>query len=906
MQRILTVLAIIVLIFAGVGCSSCDDDSGFLTDDFGGVNNDSGDADVNNVNNINNVDDMGSTDGGADMDDTDGSMACPEAECDGVCCESGQECFQDLCVDPCAGTRCGAAFELCCTGADICLGEACLTPGDDCEVTEQCDVDEICEPTVGKCVPRDAVEVCEFIPPVGPFEPEIGCWWPNPVPSVNPDSRHVVVAPIVGNLTDDNGDGLTDTNDVPNIVFLSRTSGCCNKQGTLRILDGRCGPDGEMTTIASLDDVVMTNDAAPALGDLDGDGVPEIVAVKGQNLQSNGKVTPQGLVAWKRTSDDGSTWAPMWENDDYPTFNVHTRGGPTVGIADLDGDGNPEVFVGNVVLSGQDGTLKWDGNESSQDPVGIGNNAFLGPSSIAADVNLDGMQEIMAGNTLYAHDGTVLWTYEYTTSNSTCQGGLPCDGFAAVAEFDGDPEGELVIVRLGEVFVLNHDGTLLWQQEIVKDDCSRNESGPPTIADFDGDGRPEIGTAAADFYTVLDMDCDVDDWEDQGCFARGVLWATPNQDCSSRVTASSVFDFEGDGKAEMVYADERNFRIFDGTTGAILFDDPTHSSNTRIEMPIVADVDNDGNSEIVVPSATNQGIKVFKDPSDNWVRTRRIWNQHAYAVTNINEDGTVPATPDINWQNGRLNNFRQNIQPGGLFDAPNLVVESVEARGVGCGEDTEVLIRVTVSNAGALGVAPGNTLVRIYGSSGGDVTVIDDITLMTRLLPGQRELVEVTFSVPANWISDGYELGAIIDPDGTINECKEDDNEGTKDGADIVFSAPDLAVVDLQMDVRTCSTALEIPVEFTVRNSGTEPVPANVPVVVEVSFSGTTVEVATVRTSAELQPGEEEVFNVVWDVDAGALGRNVTVTATVDPDKEVYDCDEQESLSVTERCEVSG
>lgn len=898
-------LVLVVLFSIGSGCSGCDDDSGALPGSDAGNNSQDMADDANNQAD-GGPSDMGEPDEGSpDMGEPDANT-CSTVECNGVCCAEGQECFQDLCLDPCAGTRCGAGFELCCAESDICLGQACLTPGANCTVTEECAVEEICEPTVGKCVPRDAVEVCEFIPPIGPFEPEVGCYWPNPAPTVNPDSIHVVVAPIVGNLTDDNGDGLTNTDDVPEIVFLTRTNGCCDKRGTLRIVDGRCGENGEMTTIASLDSVVMTNDAAPALGDLDGDGVPEIVAVKGQNLQSNQKVTPQGLVAWKRVTPDGSTWEPMWENDQYPTFGVHTRGGPTVGIADLDGDGNPEVFVGNVVLNGQDGTLKWDGVANSQTPVGIGNNAFLGPSSIAADVDLDGMQEIMAGNTLYSHDGTVRWTYEYTTSNSTCQGSLPCDGYTAVAEFDGDPEGEIVIIRLGEVFVLNHDGSLFWQQQIVKDDCTRNESGPPTIADFDGDGRPEIGTAAADFYTVLDLDCDTDTWEDDGCFARGVLWATPNQDCSSRVTASSVFDFEGDGKAEMVYADEQNFRIFDGTTGAILFDDPSHSSNTRIEMPIVADVDNDGNSEIVVPSATAQSIKVFKDPSDNWVRTRRIWNQHAYAVTNINEDGTVPAQPDINWLNGRLNNFRQNIQPGGIFDAPNLLIESVDVRGLGCGEDSEVIIRVTVSNAGALGVAPGNTLIRIYGSSGGNTTVIDDTTLTTRLLPGQREVVEVTYAVPADWVTNGFEIGAIIDPDATINECNEDDNQGSFDGANVVFSAPELEVTSLTATGTTCGLSLQMPIEFTVRNSGTDTVPANVPLVVTATFQGTTVEVARLTTSAELLVGEEEDFNLTWAADPRAASRNVTITVTVDPDKEVYDCDEQEALSVVENCRISG
>ena len=861
------------------------------------------------------VDDMGVADsGGGDMTNPPTDMGadsggdppdmfvCENTVCDGVCCETGQECFQDLCLDPCEGTRCGEDFGLCCMGQDLCLGDACVTPGGSCELTEECDVDEICEPTVGRCVPRSAVEVCEFIPPVVPFAPEVGCTWPSGTITVNPNSDRVVVAPIVGNLTDDNGDGVTDENDSPEIIFLSRTPGCCNKRGTLRIVDGQCNADGTMNTIASLDAVLMANDSAPALGDLDNDGVPEIVAVRGQNLNaSNDKVQVQGLVAWKRTSDDGTTWEPMWENDTYPTRAVHTNGGATVAIADLDGDGNPEVIVGNVVINGQDGTLKWDGVVTSAGTGGIGNNAFLGPASAVGDVDLDGNQEIAAGNTLYDHDGTVLWTYEYTSSNSDCQGSLACDGYNAMAEFDGDPEGEVVIIREGELFIINHDGTLFWQQQILKDDCARNESGPPTIADFDGDGRPEVGTAAADFYTVMDLDCDVDNWEGLGCRARGVLWATPNEDCSSRATASSVFDFEGDGKAEMVYADETTFRILDGTNGAILYEDATHSSNTRIEMPLVADVDNDGNSEIVIPSDTAASIKVLQDPGDNWVRTRRIWNQHAYSVTNINEDGTVPASPAINWQNGRLNNFRQNTQPGGLFDAPNLVVESVEAQGLGCGDTREVSIRVVVKNAGALGL-PAGTPVRIFGRTPTETTTIEDTALTQRLLPGQSEIITTTTTIPESWIVSGYTIGAIADPDASVNECIEDDNEASVNGEQIPFNTPDLTITAMSADGTLCGATLTMPVELTLRNDGTQPAPANIPIV----FTVDGVRLGQVTTPAELQPGEEVTLSTELGVSALQAGQTLEIIATVDPDTVIYECEEQITETIQESCDSAG
>jgi len=69
------------------------------------------------------------------------------------------------------------------------------------------------------------------------------------------------------------------------------------------------------------------------------------------------------------------------------------------------------------------------------------------------------LQEVIAGNTVYDHDGSERWTYEYTTSNSSCGGTLDCDGYSAVGNFDDDDDPEIVIIRFGELFVLNHDGS---------------------------------------------------------------------------------------------------------------------------------------------------------------------------------------------------------------------------------------------------------------------------------------------------------------------------------------------------------------------------------------------------------------------------------------------------------------
>ena len=78
--------------------------------------------------------------------------------------------------------------------------------------------------------------------------------------------------------------------------------------------------------------------------------------------------------------------------------------------------------------------------------------------------------------------------------------------------------------------------------------------GPPNIADFDGDGVPDIGTAGGNNYVVVQYD--------------GVqltqLWQADTKDGSSQRTGSSVFDFDGDGRSEVIYGDEWYLRIYPG------------------------------------------------------------------------------------------------------------------------------------------------------------------------------------------------------------------------------------------------------------------------------------------------------------------------------------------------------
>ena len=168
------------------------------------------------------------------------------------------------------------------------------------------------------------------------------------------------------------------------------------------------------------------------------------------------------------------------------------------------------------------------------------------------------------------------------------------------------------------------------------------------VADFDGDGFPDVGAAGAVGYGVFSGKSLMD----PAVMNSGVqLWFKTTHDCSSAVTGSSVFDFNGDGKAEVIYSDEYHLWMYDGQTGKNLIPSTCNTTGTLWEYPLVADVDNDGEADIIVASnahgitcpddgSKQSGIRVFGSATGSWVRTRRVWNEHTYHITNAGEDGT--------------------------------------------------------------------------------------------------------------------------------------------------------------------------------------------------------------------------------------------------------------------------
>ncbi|MFQ5492225.1 MAG: LamG domain-containing protein, partial [Phycisphaerae bacterium] len=373
----------------------------------------------------------------------------------------------------------------------------------------------------------------------------------------------------------------------------------------------------------------------------------------------------------------------------------------------------------------------------------------------------------------------------------TNTGGIPAfwtqpagigDGFSAVGNFDADIQAEVVVVwEWNNIALLDDDGTVLSTATLPG---SQARGGPPTIADFDNDGQPEIGVAGGTRYAVFDVTGTPP--------VLSLLWSAPVQDTSSNSTGSSVFDFEGDGRAEVVYSDECNLFVFDGATGNIRLQ-TSASSQTRLENPIVVDVDGDCNAEIVVPAnifgcfGPDQGILVYGDLNDSWVNTRAIWNQHPYSITHVNEDGSIPLYIPPNWLGGgppddpAPNTFRSNTQ--GSARCPVNAAPDLTASLVRCDVNTGT-VTARIGNGGAVDVAAGAAVSFYDGDPlSGGALLISTSTLVT-LAPGTWEDISVSLTLPPGTSSlfvvadDTGALDLSDQIDGTILECDEVNNIG--------------------------------------------------------------------------------------------------------------------------------
>ncbi|MCA9656786.1 MAG: VCBS repeat-containing protein, partial [Myxococcales bacterium] len=723
------------------------------------------------------------------------------------------------------GLMCGDEI---CPGNFICEYDTCIPDLGPCQDYDDCPGDSYCDEN-GKCIPY-GVPMDKFNDPTCQKEdlpdgvtPVVQCEWTGPNDPNDPtnNSHYIYTTPIVADLNLDD-----DTKKLqPSVVVTTwQTVGGVGRVGTLRVFDGRTCE--EQMRLGGADE--NNTDDRPGYGsqwavaDLNGDvgnnGHPEIVG-----LHRNDNNTASLYALEIDNSDlNNPQLQRLWYGRNCGNNQVLEFGSGNVlhgpSIIDLDDDGIPEIVMDEMVFAAN-GCIQ--NTESYTDYAGN-----IGVQSAVVDVDLDGRPDLVRynniaeWNTITKQWQTKPWFFQNASQKAGHVAIANAGTYSQLAGKDINELPEIVVVSAptinagyntsGEIRLMALNGQTVWGPiPIYKNNESfAGRGGPPTISDFDNDGHVEFAAAGAYYFGVYDPDCGpaqpqrpggtCDRAPEMQGLPDGVLWAQPSSDWSSNMTGSSVFDFDGDGKAEVVYRDECYARVYDGQSGEVLFSAPGFSL-TGIEYPTIADVDGDFKSEIVVPRTLGNincpspdplfadsgdhvkkpGFVIYRDPEDRWANSRPIWNQHSYSVTHINDDGSVVKSSEIlvNWLQEGLNNFRQNIQGAfGLLDIADLTVELTDLGKLcefGGGDKT---LSAEVCNRGTAPVTDG-VEVAFYETNNVDDpppgVVVCVATTQTLLEPGDCEIVmcDAVLKGTGNIYVD-------VDPDDTISDCHPGNNFG--------------------------------------------------------------------------------------------------------------------------------
>jgi len=344
-----------------------------------------------------------------------------------------------------------------------------------------------------------------------------------------------------------------------------------------------------------------TAEGAPAFGDIDGDGQPDIV-INSRNFTS----TAGAIYAFHKNG------TPV---TGFPIVNgAPTR---TVVLADLDNNGRMEIITNKRLSgSGEISVYKGDGTIYPGWPKTIDH--VPASSAAVGDITGDGVPEIIGEsyNSLYAFDknGNVLPGFPYTMPG----GEKNSYSSPVLVDLNGDGTREIIFgthnttTGAGKIFILDHTGAVLtnWPKQ-----TSEWVYGPVTPGYIDGDNVLDIlvgdqvgsGTPADYIYG----------WNKDGTvltgFPIGPIFAVNNQ--------ISVGDIDGDNQYELIVDDNsadgqgRGKYLAFNTDGTAVSGWPQYTLGaTFYNMPCLADLNRDGHLDIVGAS--------FSTPTSNVY----IWN----------------------------------------------------------------------------------------------------------------------------------------------------------------------------------------------------------------------------------------------------------------------------------------
>ncbi len=339
-----------------------------------------------------------------------------------------------------------------------------------------------------------------------------------------------------------------------------------------------------------------------AVGDLNLDGIPDLVVAN----QS------PGTVSVLLGNGDGTFRAAVTYDSGAGAGGISE----SVAIADLNGDGKPDLVVGSDTSSGNAvGVLLGNGDGTFQPAVTCPGLGFW--SVAVADVNGDGKPDLIA-DSQFSNDVAVALGNGDGTFQSPVSYGAGATGplGVAVADVNGDGRPDLLVANLwiawpnteGSVGVLlgNGDGTF---QPAVIYDSGGTEAYSVAVADLNGDGKADLVVANSGSGTVGVLLGNGD-----GTFQSATTYGSGGG--SPRTIA--IADVDGDGKLDLLVANTGA----DGTVGVLLGNgDGTFQTVVTYDSGgggaclsqglAIADMNGDGKVDLAVANCVNGTVGVL-------------------------------------------------------------------------------------------------------------------------------------------------------------------------------------------------------------------------------------------------------------------------------------------------------
>ena len=383
-------------------------------------------------------------------------------------------------------------------------------------------------------------------------------------------------------IADLNGDGR------PDLVVISACpcGGGPDGNGVIAVLLGN--GDGTFHPAISYDPGVE-EPFSVAIGDLNGDGKPDlVVATLCQTPDYCGSPSPGGVSVLLGNGDGTFRPAVVYSSGGYTRADIKAH----VAISDLNHDGKLDLIVSSECQSADNcnyptgpggvSVLLGNGDGTFQPAVSYSSGGWLANSVAVADLNGDGKPDLLVSN--FCLNGTDCYSASEPGAIGILQGngdgtfqppvsfnpGGYFTQWVAVGDVNGDGHPDLVIVNGGNLAVSLGNGDGTFQTPVDFDGPYGANS--VVIGDLNGDGNLDLVVSSTDCPTCRDS-VSVMPGNGDGSFQAPVNFYGGGFYTTS---PSAIADLNGDGRPDVVvgndcFTNERyGYCSTNGTAGVLV------------------------------------------------------------------------------------------------------------------------------------------------------------------------------------------------------------------------------------------------------------------------------------------------------------------------------------------------